>query len=599
MITANFTFYKDTPFTKFGDTIHFSSNTERDNHFNAGYYQTIEYGKDIPFNFIRDRNTLRVPLKNRDGTTKFTYNQFFGVNYCRWTQSDSNTIFYAMVLEHEYVNDDVVELRFMLDGFMMYTQASFFEGLRNLNVERQHLPTVWYNRYLPILRTNGDVLQTSTLQYIKQKFFILKPEYVTFTSAADLEVFPTKDSSVSTSDIKVPNVVTTDGVIYDQVISPLNIYTMLRTDFTKLMRDLKEYPWVSQNIRRISQVPANLVDLNNAVLIDLFGISRSYSIWKQLSGNSLKGQQLLNLATTNDELMGYHGLEVGQDEHLLRSGYTTLELHYSDGQSLALESQKLPSGGLKVNFDTVLGHENEFAVYPDNYNTNGNELGSTTASVPQGTGWREAIFIRHFDEIPVLLDQATLSQGSTANQTALAESKLLSNQVGNVFDSNADLQDRLFSAANVLGNLSLSSIAGGLSDEYEYYRQKQAEFADKEIQPAQVSDPSRTNSLAIANDYWGIYLKVGSIQSQEWDAVKRYYKAMGFYIGEAGSRIRSVTSMSIANYLRFSGRIDIPGAPKSVIDQISIICESGIRLWHPNGTGNPMLQDLANNRRVE
>ena len=59
MKVTEFTFFKNTPLTNFQNTIHFNSNSERDNHFlNGGHYPTLTSQSDRVFNFIRDRSEV-------------------------------------------------------------------------------------------------------------------------------------------------------------------------------------------------------------------------------------------------------------------------------------------------------------------------------------------------------------------------------------------------------------------------------------------------------------------------------------------------------------------------------------------------------------
>src|SRR5699024_12748088 len=61
-------------------------------------------------------------------------------------------------------------------------------------------------------------------------------------------------------DVDDPKVETSEGLKFDKISIPLNLYVVKQDDFPKLMSALAPYPWISQNIRSVSLVPAVLLE---------------------------------------------------------------------------------------------------------------------------------------------------------------------------------------------------------------------------------------------------------------------------------------------------------------------------------------------------
>src|SRR5690606_15007929 len=126
---TDFTFYKNTPFTDFTNTILFSSNEERDKYFNYRF-ESISF-LNIRFNFIRDRGIVKI-------TTP--YHAMAGVNYCRFTSDfEPDVTYYAYVMDYKYLNDDTTEVQLLIDGIMTFCQGDTLSKFNNLRVTRKHL----------------------------------------------------------------------------------------------------------------------------------------------------------------------------------------------------------------------------------------------------------------------------------------------------------------------------------------------------------------------------------------------------------------------------------------------------------------------------
>src|SRR5699024_7201291 len=125
MQKTNCIFFKNTTLIDFQYTIHFSSNTERDNFFlNMNHYPEVNV-KNQDFNFIRDRSSIVINVN---------YNDMQGVNYCTFKSEFENTRFYAYVINYEYLNDNAIRVNLLIDGIMTYTQGATLQKLPNLDI---------------------------------------------------------------------------------------------------------------------------------------------------------------------------------------------------------------------------------------------------------------------------------------------------------------------------------------------------------------------------------------------------------------------------------------------------------------------------------
>src|SRR5699024_8758040 len=155
---TKFRFFKNTPLIDFQNTIHFSSNSERDRFFlDVGNYPELSVQHEN-FNFIRDRTSMIIDV---------LYSKIPGVNYCTCKSDFEDNRFYAYVIDYEYLNDQAIRVNLLVDGIMTYTQGSVLEKLPNLSIERQHLTRSKYESNIWELKNNDDILKTNTKRYFK------------------------------------------------------------------------------------------------------------------------------------------------------------------------------------------------------------------------------------------------------------------------------------------------------------------------------------------------------------------------------------------------------------------------------------------------
>lgn len=580
MKQTQFRFFKNTPLIDFQNTIHFKSNQERDDFFLKGRHYPELPLQTMDFNFIRDRSVVYLPVD---------YNDMRGVNYCTFKSEFEDTRYYAYVMEYEYIQDGNVKVTLLIDGIMTYTQGNVLEKLPNLSIQRQHLSLDNYKKNIWELKNNGDILKTNTKRYFKTEKVLFDELIVVITASVDLrDNFGDEDN---------PNMKTSFGRKFDKITSPLNLYVCDVDDFNRMMLALSKYPWISQNIKNMSLIPKlfmeeNLTPVTFKDTDTLKGIDYLY----QLSGTKTNKTsillELIDVSYKPEDLYKLFGFDPIQDQHLLRNEYTTTELYnYSGGQLLVDNGQLNLDSGLSYMVDIITGYHNEMKLYIDKYRV---EKGTQ-----QGSYVNDALVFNEFDDMPMLIDTFGLSMAKSANQRQLAESKLLTNRVGNVMDGGANLKDRFMDAASLASNLNPASLFGKFNDEHEYYRTQKAEQADMALETPGIMEQTNGNSFNIANNTFGIHIKYSKPTDSELTKIKKYYKLFGFELNDQSNTLDKIDSMDICNYVQFSGSWTLPDADVSIIEMMKAQFENGIRLWHNKDTRNPMIQNVVTNKMVK
>ncbi len=578
MKQTNFRFFKNTPLIDFQNTIHFKNNQERDAFFlEGGHYSELSV-QDVDFNFVRDRSTIVLPV---------SYDDMRGVNYCTFKSDFEQERYYAYVVSYEYLNPESVRVYLLVDGIMTYTQGSALTSLPNLSIQRQHLTKSRYNESIWELKNNDDILKTHTKSYFHTDRILFDDLLVLMTSAVDLKG--------DFGNVDDPKMKTSFGKQFDKITSPLNLYACDIDDFNRLMLKLSDYAWISQNIRSLNLIPKifmedNLTLVNFSSKDTLSGVNYLYEVTGGATRKTTLLQKLLQVSYNMTETLQLFGLDPEQEKHLLRNEYTTTELYnYSGGQLFIDNGQLNPFRGLSYWVDIITGYHNEMKVFVDQYRVESN-LGDNAGSYVN-----DSLVYNQFDDIPMLIDTFDLALAKTANQRQLAESKLVSNRISNVLDPNANLKDRFMDAASLISNVSVSGLFGRFNDEHEYYRQQKAEQADMALETPSITQQTTGNSFNIANNMFGIHIKYSKPSKSEMDKIRKYYKLFGYQVNDQSARLDSVTSMSICNYVQFSGSWSIDGADVSIIEMMKAQFENGVRLWHNNNTPNPMVQNVLNN----
>ena len=577
MKLTKFTFFKNTPLIDFQNTIHFNSNQERDDFFLKGrHYPTLNIEQEN-YNFIRDRSTVYINAN---------YNDMLGVNYLTF-KSDFETVrYYAYVIDYVYINDETIKVDFLIDGIMTFMQGRVLETLTNLDITRQHLGRTRYEQMQFELKNNSDVLKTHTKRYFKTEKLVFTDLVVMIQASVDLES--------NFGDVDNPKIFTSSGRNYDSVTSPLNLYACDISDFNKFMRKLSNYSWIAQNITSLSLIPRIFIEGNMTKISfssgdSLSGVNYLYKITGTKTQKQTLNSELKKISKSMNELYNIFGLDVNEDKHLLRNEYTTIEVYNYSGDALLVDNGQLNTDvGFSLVGDIITGYHNELKVYIDRYRT---EKG-----VNVGSYVNDSISFDTFDDLPMLIDNAQLGLAKTANQRKLTESKLFTNQIRSLTDSQTDIKDRFTNAVSLASNLSPMSLFGKFTDEMDYYKQQKAEQLDLALETPSITNQTTGNSFNIANNNFGLHVKYSKPTDNEIRKIKKYYKLFGYEVNEKSERLGFVDSMTICNYVQFKGSWTVNNADVSIIEMMKAQFENGVRLWHNNNTANPMIQDVINNK---
>lgn len=582
MRQTNFRFFKNTPLIDFQNTIHFSNNQSRDTFFlEGGHYDELAV-ENMDFNFVRDRSTIDLPV---------TYQQMAGVNYCTF-QSDfePSTRFYAYVIKYEYLNDLAVRVYLLIDGIMTYTQGSVFETLPNVSIQRQHLTQANYDLNIWELKNNNDILKTHTKSYFQTDKIIFTDLLVLIKASVDLQGdFGTVDD---------PKIKTSSGKQFDKITSPLNLYACDMDDFNLLMEKLSNYAWISQNITSLSLIPKIFMEANLTNMVftsgeSLSGVNYLKKVIGTMTNKNILLQELLGVSYSMEETLELFGLDPVQEKHLLRNEYTTSEVYnYSGGQLFIDNGQLNPSRGLAYWCDIITGYHNEMKVFIDNYRNESN------ASYNGGAYVNDSLVFNQFDDIPMLINSFDLAMAKNANVRAHTESKLLTNRFESVVAPDTKLKDRFMNAANMLSGFSMTDLFGKFKDEHDFYNQQKAEFADMALETPTITSQTTGNSFNIANQMFGIHFKYSKPSEAEMKNIRKYYKLFGYQLKEQSATLNRVDSMSLFNYVQFSGSWSIAYADVAIVEMMKAQFENGVRLWHNKNIPNPMVQNVLDNVMV-
>lgn len=596
-IETEFVFFYNTPFTNYQNSLIFESNNDRDNYFLKGnYFKSKKF--DFTFNYIMDRSTLKIPNNNY-----YDYYSLLGINYCTFIDNTTKTRIYAYVTEVKYVNSGVTEIKLLIDGIMTYCQGRTLEKITPVTIERQHLTKNNYEKYLNELKNNDDIIQTYTKNYFFETSYTFKDYICLILSSADLTVdFGNKDK---------PNMESSVGGTFDKISSPLDIYAINQKDFKDFSSKLKSYPWIAQNIKKVILIPSNIITLNKHFqkVTTKFGFNNLYRMNNNSNSdtyNTRIDEELLTVSFTYDELLDLFNLKKGQDEHLLRNGYGTLEIYAWNGQKIDIDLSKIREKGLKFRCEKIIGYENEIVIYPLEYDYK--ENGKTKKLNPNrsyeiqpfhnGGYLNNAIFFKNFDTAPVLIDNANLAYSKTANQRALNESRLITNRIDNIKDPKSSLESKFYDSASLISNISPNNILGKFTDEYEFYRTQKAQYKDMALQTPSLTEQTTGNAFQVKYNTFGINLKFTKVDDSEMEKIKTYYKANGYEINRFSNKIDDIFSQTVCNYLKVKGNYFIDNVPSPIMEMIRTQLENGIRLWHNTKTHKPFT-NIENNEIKE
>nr|DAW66229.1 MAG TPA: Major tail protein [Caudoviricetes sp.] len=565
-------FYKNSPLTDFFNTIHFTSNTERDNFFDTVIWKNFSI--DMNYNVDTSKGELLI-YKDRK-----SFKDLQGVNYCRLYSNNEEKWYYYFIVKVECVNEKVTRLYLVIDVVMTYCQGKVLNNLRCINVEREHLTGNAYTECLEYLQKNNDILQTYTKKYSFEKGLYFGECIVLILSSANL--------TANFGDINNPIIYGSQGGVCDDVYSPLSIYMVDYLKFNNFIQTLSQYAWVQQHINKMVLLPKMFVDMSqfekvtSNIFTDLYTTVRNarHGVSKELTDS------LEKLSINFIDLLYMLNLDV-KNIHLLRNEYINVELHNYNGDSINIDVSDLTNqDGLTFDCAKVVGYENIVSFFIKNskvakYELDHKKQYQTSLKNFKGTSLNNSITFKDFDNLPMAINTHDLSLSKNANQRALQESRLFSSRLNNVL-SGTDNTSRLYDAISLTSNISIANLFGRLNDEYNYYKDLKAQSEDKKIEVPSVLQGKNINALTRNNGIYGITLKIATLSKYEFNRVKEYYKIMGFQVDRPIDSLNDVESMNYINYVKFTGTFNFKNVDTAHNEILKQVFSQGVRLWHYN-----------------
>lgn len=577
-------FFYNTPFNDFQNFIHFKTDKERDDFF-TGRYNMKVYEPARRFNFVKDRLELRTRL-----TTPETY----GLNYLRFrSMFDNDRWYYARVMNVRYINDGVTALDLVLDVVTTFMQGDFTKDLGLVQVQRMSLAKNHIYKWRKWLMTNNDVLSFPK-SYTRQFIEAWKNYFVVFTTSVSLlDDFGTEDN---------PKLKTSVGQTYDGIVSPVDLYCCKsQDDFTSLMKYLKDYPWISQNINNVAIIPSEVVDEKDLVKVrdaKQDGIN-SANIYQFKNKGKTRSFVMNNITLPKENFDEYFNFDDSIPFWALRQEYANIELNAWNGQQVTLAPIFLPDYGLKMIAQSTFGYHNEIRCFPDQYKDDGE---NSINGLYRGTYINQGITFDVFDDIPVLVDNYKLGKAQTAHQRALNNDRQISSRISDVLNPNKSLQDRFFNAVSLTTSLAGGGVLGvaknalgQFTSEWEYYRDQNAKFADMAISAPSVGSQNNSQSFNMSKGIFGVTVRFASIGTENMERVLTYYNTFGFDFSGQLLYLEKPDTLPMLNYYQFAGNWILPGVPPQFMEQLKVQCQNGIKLWKNNGTDNPFTQNTRFN----
>src|SRR5699024_10697353 len=121
---------------------------------------TISF-ENMRFNFIRARGTIRIST---------SYHNIAGVNYCKFNSDfEKDFIYYAYVMNYQYINDNNTEITLLIDEIMTFFQCY---TLNNFNTLMDKLsPYAWITQNIrSVSLVPSILLENKTVKEDPQSF---------------------------------------------------------------------------------------------------------------------------------------------------------------------------------------------------------------------------------------------------------------------------------------------------------------------------------------------------------------------------------------------------------------------------------------------
>lgn len=565
MKLSEFVLFKNTPPLQINKTIHFKSNEERD----IFYSQFESKSFKTNFNFRYDRGQVKFPE---------SYENYLGYEYGYFIDGFSNQKYYFFIQNYEYINNNVTKAYIILDLVTTFTQGGVLNQLKNLNIEREHLTNQDYERFIKTIRLNNDILETHTKKIIKTKRITFESFYVVLTTTANFEGdFGTE---------KAPKLPFSKGGIYDNVTSPLNLYLFKFEEFNENIKYLEKFSWIAQNIVKCVMIPAAFID--TADLIEAHFKENSDTTFYKLKNNGKSIGFDVDFKYTYNDLL--NDLNLTEKEiHLLKSNYVNIYLTDYSGNKLTFDSSKI----YHLDFRSIVsvGYLNLVKIFLDGYESDfkGNQTGAYLDYT---------LTLNDFDELPVYINNAQLQKAKSSYTRELENSKTVSGRINQI--QNGSNKDKIFNSLSLFSSVfsggNIASNALSLySSEYDYYRDQKAKFKEMDLSQPTVTTQSTPHSLQIKTKDYGIFLVISSIDNNEMINIKKYHAQFGFEMNKRQDRLSDINSMSLVNYVKFTGSWKLNDIDIMFINTLSDIFSEGVLLYKPISK-NPFEIDILTNK---
>ena len=616
---TKFKFFRNTPLTNLAKSMNFESNSSRDNFFDSGIYESVDY-TSYNYNMVRDRLTVRVDME---------FDKHLGLNYCYFIDERSGIRYYCQITRTRYINEKVTEFTLTVDVLMTFFQGDFSSKVGYVNISRQHLTQDKYNNNVFKL-ASGDYMSTSNPRIIYQGFMPFVSDesltekktlengntyYEAKTDGLGLVIQSSADLSANFGDIDAPKLKTSSGSVYDKVTSPVNLYYIKMNDANSLFDELSDYPWIEQNIKSIIIIPDKFIDSED--LSSVSGKSISTNTLKKFKNsklNNLSSLDTTQIEITQDFLKNFfqtkYGFDIISNEpHLYNSNYFNIYVTNWGGAQVQIKPQNLSEHSLTWRTSGVIGYDNKVMFNVNRYNEDeenltyqvGGATGNVQIPVPRGEYQGASLIISSWDTMPILIDNYKMSLARSAYDRSLTQENTLSGQWDIARGANENrnsTQDRLLAALNLVGSADVSTLANNYYAEYNYYRELEAKQNQDKISQPSITSQTTGNAMSIRNNVFGISVKLYGCSYNDLHLAYRYHKATG-YSWKMYDQLESVRSMSIVNYVQFDGDWYMDNIPSEFMQIAKSLFSGGVSLYHnPQRIRNPFNVNIESNTRI-
>lgn len=604
MDITEITLFKNVPFNALNESILFSSKTARDNFINK--YTSIQ--KNSRYNFVRDRLELDVSVP---------FNEAQSINLVKALDplGSNGEMMYFQVSSRKYMNDTTTQLTLVPDLILTYCSTDVVSSnAKNVLVDREHLSKNSYNKYLYALSTNEDVLSTSEPVIVKKEFYSFSENHVViFTATGDLE---SEFGDKNAAEFK-----TSRGGMYDNLVSPVNLYAIQKDNFVKFQTYMKDFSWVSRTIANVNIMPLEMVNLDEDFTRIKVNKDQDLGVYKVNNGAHSANVYFEPLKKSIDDLKKILNIDDNL-KHMLRKNYLNIRVSLNTGGTIDIDPAKLPSKGLDLILQQVLGYTNSFVVYASEYQTKASK-GNLPSGIDVGLQYENALEFSNFSTIPTIVDNYNLSLATSSHMRAYKNSNTTAGRLGRAKDSASsiagDISQNGFSIANMgryakegldgavagiqalAGATSIAGIGSKFTSDYDYYREQKAQFADMALTPPSVAEMPAGVNFGLSNGTFGVQVTYHKISDTDIENIKGYHAKYGVQLNTYKA-LDPINTMSKANYVKFTGNWFIPDVPSEYMKIIKNLFENGVLYYHESyaaSVGNPFNTPLIDNERIK